>query len=168
MLRRNLISRAPRAAKDDRNFELAARHVKHLRCRVNDLIGRENRKIESHELDDRPQTRHRRAYTQPSETKFRDWCIDHALGAELFQQSARACDTCPGRTSSGPCIDTSWLQSASAAIRFAPDRLHVGWPPSSPRRPCRRRTLPPLRTRKPSSRLHPSTSRVAERFPSHT
>src|SRR5436305_907213 len=89
MLRRNLVSRAAGPAKNNRYLELTARHVKHLRGRVNDLISSQNRKVKSHEFNDRPQTDHGRANTQSGETEFGDRCIDNALSAKLFEQTAR-------------------------------------------------------------------------------
>src|SRR5207237_7292276 len=89
MLRRNLISRAVGAAKHDRNFELAAGHVKHLRSRVNDLISREDRKVESHELDDRTQARHGCTNSQTGKAKLSDRSVDDPLRTKLFEQTAR-------------------------------------------------------------------------------
>src|SRR3989442_1385188 len=89
MLGRHLISRAARSAKNDRDLELPAGHVKHLGGRINNLIRRQNGKIEGHELDNRPQASHRRAYTETGEAKFSDWRIDNSFWSKLREQPAR-------------------------------------------------------------------------------
>src|SRR5947207_15884423 len=89
MLRRNLVSRAARTAKDNRNLELAGRHIKHFGRGVNDLIGGQDREIECHELDNRTQADHRRAYTQTGKTKFSDRRVNNPLGTVFLQESTR-------------------------------------------------------------------------------
>jgi hypothetical protein len=84
-----LIGRAVRAAKDDGDFELPARHVEHLGGGVDNLIGGEDREIESHKLDHGAQAYHRRAHAETCEAEFRDRRINHALLAKLFQQPLR-------------------------------------------------------------------------------
>ena len=56
MLRRDPRGDAVRPAKDDGAAHLATRHVAGFRCRIDDLVDRLHRKVEGHELDDRPQT----------------------------------------------------------------------------------------------------------------
>src|SRR5437867_13398758 len=88
MLGRHLISRAGRSATNDRDLKLPTGHVKHLCGRVNNLIRRQNGKIERHELDDRPEPSHRRAYTETGEAKFGDRRIDNSFWPKLREQPA--------------------------------------------------------------------------------
>src|SRR5690349_20123547 len=89
MLRRNLVRRTTGAAEHDRNIELTAGHVEHLCGRVDDLVGGQDREVERHEFDDWSETSHRRAHTQPGESKFSNRSVDDTLWSELFQQSTR-------------------------------------------------------------------------------
>src|SRR5713226_10687291 len=89
MLRRNLKSGAAWPAKDDRDFELSARHVKHFRGGIDDLISGENRKVERHELDDGLQAGHGGANAKTRKPEFSNRRVDDPLIPELFKQAFR-------------------------------------------------------------------------------
>ena len=75
------------AAEDDRAAHLAARHVKRLGGRVDDLVDRLHGEVPGHELDDRLQAREGRADADAGKALFGDRRVDHALGAELVEQA---------------------------------------------------------------------------------
>ncbi len=87
MGRTELVRRAVGAAEHDGHVELAAGHGEHVRGVIDDLIERHERERERHELDDGPQARHRRPDAQPGEPGLGDGGVDHAFGAEAFQQA---------------------------------------------------------------------------------
>jgi hypothetical protein len=89
MLGRDLVGGAVRAPKDDRHLELPAGHIQHLGGVVDDLVGGEDREIECHELDNWPQSGHRRSDTDRGKTKFGDRGVDDSLVAELLPEPAR-------------------------------------------------------------------------------
>ena len=89
VLRRNLISRSVRAAKNDRHLELPAGHVEHLRGVVDDLVGCENRKVPRHELDHGPKPGHRRTDADRGKSELGDRSIDDTFVAELLPEPAR-------------------------------------------------------------------------------
>src|SRR5690349_6289156 len=88
MLRRNLVGRAVRSAKHDRYFELSTRHVKHLRRVVDDLVRSEDRKVEGHEFDHRPKSRHGCTDSEPGKSKLSDRRVNDPLVTELFPEPA--------------------------------------------------------------------------------
>ena len=61
ILRGELPAGARRHADDQRHAELAARHMTQGRGIVDDLVEREQREIDRHDLDDGPHAAHRRA-----------------------------------------------------------------------------------------------------------
>ena len=89
VLRAELCGRAARAAEHDRQLELPARHLPDLGRVVDDLIDRDEREVQGHELDDRPQPDHRRADADAGEAALGDRRVDDALLAELLQQALR-------------------------------------------------------------------------------
>ena len=80
---------AVRPAEHDRAAHLAARHIKRLGRRIDQLVHRLHGEIEGHELDDRLQAGERRADAQAGKAVLGDRRVDHALVAELLQQSLR-------------------------------------------------------------------------------
>src|SRR6267143_1404186 len=88
VLGRELQRRPIGAAEDDRQRDLAARHVQHLGGGIHDLVECEQGEVPGHELDDGPQPTHRRSHADARESQLRDWRVDDALRAELLQQSA--------------------------------------------------------------------------------
>ena len=110
--------RAVRAAEDDRDVELAARHVEHLRRGVHDLVEREQREVPRHELDDRPQPDHRRADADAGEAELGDRRVDDAHLAELLEQ--------PLRDLVGALVDGDFLaheEDAVVALHLLAQRL---------------------------------------------
>ena len=89
VLRRDLHGRAARAAEHDRHRELPGRHLVDLRRVVDDLIDRDEREVEGHELDDRTQPDHGRADADAGEAHLRDRRVDHAPLREVLQQALR-------------------------------------------------------------------------------
>src|SRR2546423_13720044 len=82
-----LMGRAVRSAKSNRDVELSAGHGEHVRRVVHDLIERDERKAEGHKLDDRPQPYHRGADAQPGKSVLTDRRIADPLRSVAFQQS---------------------------------------------------------------------------------
>ena len=68
------------AAEHDRAAQLAAGHVAGLGGRVDDVVDRLHGEVPGHELDDRPQARHRGADAEAGEAVLGDRRVDHALG----------------------------------------------------------------------------------------
>ena len=75
------------AAEHDRAAQLAAGHVERLGGRVDDVVDRLHGEVPGHELDDRPQARHRGADAEAGEAVLGDRRVDHPLGAELLEQA---------------------------------------------------------------------------------
>src|SRR5205085_11154518 len=82
-----LMRRTVRSAEGDRDVELPAGHREHVGSVVHHLIERDQRKTESHELDDRPQSDHGRAHSQPGKSIFADRRVDDSLRPETLEQS---------------------------------------------------------------------------------
>ena len=80
---------AVRAAKHDRNVELATGHVEQLGGRVEHLVEGKNAEVPRHELDDRPQPDHRRADTHSGESQLGDRGVDDSHLAEFLQEAFR-------------------------------------------------------------------------------
>ena len=89
VLRRQLQRGAVGTAKHDRDVELAARHVEHLRRGIEHLVEREHGEVPRHELDDRTQADHRRADAHAGESELGDRRVDDAHLAEFLEQSLR-------------------------------------------------------------------------------
>src|SRR6266705_4175966 len=87
MGRTELMGRAVRSAESDWNVELPARHRKHVRRVVHDLVEGDKRKTKSHELDDWPQADHRRANAKTGKTIFADRRVDDARRSEGIEQT---------------------------------------------------------------------------------
>src|SRR5216684_428168 len=87
MGRAELMGRAVWSAKGDWNIKLSTRHREHVRRVVYDLIESDERKTERHELDNRPQSNHGRAHSEPGEAVFTDRRIDDAFRAKAFEQT---------------------------------------------------------------------------------
>src|SRR5215813_2204802 len=89
VLRGELVRGTAGAADDDRHVVLAAGHVAEFRRRVHDLIERQQREVERHHLDHRPQADHGGTDAHAGEARFGDRRVDDALGAELFEEALR-------------------------------------------------------------------------------
>ena len=87
MGRGELMGRAVRPAKCDRDIKLSAGHHEHVGRVVHHLIECDEGKAERHEFDDRSQADHRRADPKAGETVFADWGVDDARGTKAFEQS---------------------------------------------------------------------------------
>src|SRR5262249_47421464 len=89
MLRADLHRRTAGAAEHDRHVELPAAHLEDLRRVVDDLVDRDEREVERHEFDDRPEADHRRADPDAGEAHLGDRRVDDAALAEPLQQALR-------------------------------------------------------------------------------
>src|ERR1700736_5706735 len=87
MGRSQLMSRAVRSAKGDRNIKLPARHHEHVGRVVHDLVERDQRKTPGHELDNRTEAGHGRANPEACETIFADGRVDDSFRAEALEQT---------------------------------------------------------------------------------
>ena len=67
-------------------FQLAARHVVHLRGLVDQLVHDQRQEVAEHDVDDRPHAGHRRADADAREACLRDRRVDHALRPELLDE----------------------------------------------------------------------------------
>ena len=85
--RPELMARALRHADHDRHLDLAAEHVADRRGVVDDLVHRQQREVDRHQLDHRAQAEHRRAHSHADDRVLRDRRVAHALLAELLEQS---------------------------------------------------------------------------------
>ena len=89
VLRADLHRRTTRPAEHDRHVILPAAHLIDLRRVVDDLIDRDEREVERHELDDRPQPDHRGADADAGKAHLRDRRVDDAALAEPLQHALR-------------------------------------------------------------------------------
>src|SRR5690606_32501342 len=80
---------ARRSTEADRALEFARGHVVDLRRAVEDLVHRQDREVERHELDDRAQPEHRCTYAETGKAELRDRRIDDALLTETIEQALR-------------------------------------------------------------------------------
>ena len=87
--RAELVAGALGHAHDQRHARLAAEHVVDVRGVVDDLVEREQREVDRHQLDDGAQARHRRADAHADDRVLGDRRVAHALLAELLQQARR-------------------------------------------------------------------------------
>ena len=87
MLRGKLQRRAIWTAEHHRHLVLTTRHIESLGGDVHDLIESEQSKIPGHELDDRPETDHRRSDADAGKSELGDRSVDDAHRTELVEQS---------------------------------------------------------------------------------
>ena len=79
---------APPGHPDDQwHLGLAAEHVADLRRVVDDLVVRDQREVDRHHLDHRPQPEHRGADGGADDDLLGDGRVDHTLGAELVEEA---------------------------------------------------------------------------------
>ena len=76
-------------ADDERDVDLAVRHVVQLRRVVDDLVDREQAEVDRHQLDHRLQAGHRRADAGADDDGLSDRRVAHALLAELVEEALR-------------------------------------------------------------------------------
>ena len=87
--RPELVAGALRHPDDHRHADLPAEHVVDRRRVVDDLVHRQQREVDRHELDDRAHARHRRADAHPDDRVLGDRRVADALVAELLEQPVR-------------------------------------------------------------------------------
>ena len=85
--RAELMAGALRHAHDERHLDLAAEHVADRCGVVDDLVHRQQREVDRHELHDRAQAGHRRADAHADDRVLGDRRVAHALLAELLEQA---------------------------------------------------------------------------------
>ena len=85
--RAELVAGALRHAHHQRHLDLAAEHVADRRRVVDDLVHRQQREVDRHELDDGAQAGHRRADAHADDRVLGDRRVAHALLAELLEQA---------------------------------------------------------------------------------
>jgi len=76
-----------RSTEDDRDVELAGRHVPELGSRIDDVIDGLHREIERHELHNGHQTRHGHSDAQSGESGLSDGCVHNSLTAILLHEA---------------------------------------------------------------------------------
>src|SRR6266436_2760912 len=81
MLCTELMARALRCAYNHRHLGVATEHVMNLGGVVDDLIDREQTKVDRHQLDDRLEPAHRGADSRADYREFRNRRVTHALFA---------------------------------------------------------------------------------------
>ena len=84
--RPELVAGALRHADHHRHPHLPAEHVVDRRRVVDDLVHRQQREVDRHQLDHRAQAGHRRADAHPDDRVLGDRRVAHALLAELVEQ----------------------------------------------------------------------------------
>ncbi len=84
--RPQLVAGALGHAHDERHADLAAEHVVDVGRVVDDLVEREQREVDRHQLDHRPQPGHRGADAHADDRVLGDRRVAHAPLAELLQQ----------------------------------------------------------------------------------
>src|SRR5260221_10814745 len=89
MLRRSTARRAQRGTHDHWHFELATRHVMHLRRLVKDLVHRQTDEVTKHNIYDWTHARHGCTDAHTSNTLLRNRRVNHTLGAKLFDQPGK-------------------------------------------------------------------------------
>ncbi len=82
-----LVAGALRHAHDQRHRRLAAEHVVDVGRVVDDLVEREQREVDRHQLHHRTQAGHRRADAHADDRVLGDRRVAHAALAELLQQA---------------------------------------------------------------------------------
>jgi hypothetical protein len=85
--RAELVASALRHAHDERYASLAGEHVVDVRGVVDDLVEREQREVDRHQLDDRTQAGHRRTDADADDRVLGDRRVADALLAELLEQA---------------------------------------------------------------------------------
>src|SRR6059036_64689 len=86
MLGPQLVRRRARAPDHDGDAELSSGHVADLRRVVDDLIHRQEGKVERHHLDDRAESRHGRPDGQAGEAQLGDRRVHDATRTKFFQE----------------------------------------------------------------------------------
>ena len=81
-----LVAGALGHAHDERDADLAAEHVADVSGVVDDLVERQQREVDRHELDDGAQPGHGRADAHADDRVLGDRRVAHALLAELLEQ----------------------------------------------------------------------------------
>ena len=81
-----LVAPALRETHHDRDLHLSAEHVVDVRCRVDDLVHREQGEVDGHDLDDRPKPRHRCSDPHADDRVLGDGRVADTLLAELLEQ----------------------------------------------------------------------------------
>src|SRR5216117_3747752 len=81
VLRGELVRGAAGTADDERHVVLAARHVVELRRRVDDLVQGQQREVERHHLDHRPQPHHGRADAEMMTFNFALLALDQIVNS---------------------------------------------------------------------------------------
>src|SRR5689334_20132369 len=89
MLRAPAADRALLKADDQRDAELAAGHVPHLGRMIDQLAHRQRRKVDEHDLDDRPLARDGGAGRHSHDAVFADRRIDDAAVPETVDEVGR-------------------------------------------------------------------------------
>ncbi len=74
-------------ADHQRHRHLAAEHVANVRRAVDDLVERQQREVDRHQLDDRSQSAHRRAHADSDDRVLRDRRVANTALVELLQQT---------------------------------------------------------------------------------
>ncbi len=82
-----LVAGALGHAHDQRHARLAAEHVVDVRGVVDDLVERQQREVDRHQLHHRAQARHRRADAHADDRVLGDRRVAHAALAELLEQA---------------------------------------------------------------------------------
>jgi len=81
--RTELVAAATGHADDERHPDLTAEHVGDRGGVGDDLVHRQQREVDGHDLDDRPQASHRRADAHPDDGVLGDRGVAHPLLSEL-------------------------------------------------------------------------------------
>lgn len=89
MLSGELLAAAGSHSDDERDVELATRHVEVRGGGIQDLVRGEKAEIHGHDLDDGAHAAERRADARPHENRLRQRSIADPLGAELLEKSLR-------------------------------------------------------------------------------
>jgi hypothetical protein len=87
MGRTELVRRSIWATESDWDIELTTRHREHVWGVVHNLVERNERKTERHELNDWPQADHRRANAEAGKSVFTDWSIDDPSWPKTLKQT---------------------------------------------------------------------------------
>jgi hypothetical protein len=86
VLGRELDATAVRAPDDEWDIDLPAREIAQLGGVLDDLVGRLEREVPGHHLDDRAHAGHRHADRGAGEAGLGNRRVDHALGAEAVEK----------------------------------------------------------------------------------
>jgi hypothetical protein len=86
VLAADLTRRRVGPAEHDRDLELPRAHLEILAALLMIWSNATKREVPGHELDDRPEARHRGADADALRSRSRDGRVDDALGTELLEQ----------------------------------------------------------------------------------